>query len=166
MQVHARRVGLIALVLGVALLSAGRQASAQAQQANPFIGVWELDRFKSVYDPIATQPQKQVLTIVATANAGEFRSTTRTWRGEVAADVTYTAKFDGAEYPTGAPQTTVSFKRVNATTVERTAKLFGEVAETATWTVAPDGKMLTITRKGTDTNGNPYSSTAIFTKVG
>jgi hypothetical protein len=164
MHGNGRRVARIALALGIILLSAGRLASAQAQAANPFIGVWELDRFKSVYDPITTQPERRILTLEATATPGEFKSTTRTWRNSVAADVSYTAKFDGAEYPTGAPQTTVSFKRVNANTVERTAKLMGQVRETATWTVSPDGKMLTITTKGTDTENNPYSSTQIYAK--
>lgn len=164
MQVHVRRIGLVALVFaGVALFSAGRP-SAQAQAGNPFVGVWELDRFKSVYEPITTAPQKQIFTVAATATAGELSFRTRTWRGEVASDTTYNAKFDGMDYPTSAPQTLVSFKRVNANTVERTAKLFGEVAETATWTVSQDGKMLTITRKGTDTTGTPFSSTALYNK--
>ena len=164
MSRYPRRAVVIALAFGVILLAAGRQASAQAQGANPFVGVWELDRFKSAYDPITTQPERRILTLEATANAGEFKSTTRTWRNSVAADVSYTAKFDGAEYPTGAPQTTVSFKRVNASTVEQTARLLGQVRETATWTLSPDGKMLTITTKGTDTNDNPYSSTQIYAR--
>ena len=165
MHRYVRRAALIACSLGLLLCAAGRQVSAQAQNANPFVGVWELDRFKSVYDPITTQPERRILTIEATAAAGEFKSTTRTWRNSVAADVSYTAKFDGAEYPTAAPQTTVSFKRVNANTVERTAKLMGQVRETATWTLSADRKMLTITTKGTDTNDNPYSSTQMYART-
>jgi hypothetical protein len=163
-MLQARRTGLVALLVGLVLLAAGRPLLAQAQ-ANPFVGVWELDRFKSEYDPIATAPQKQIVTIAATANAGEFSFRTRTWRAEVASDTTYNAKFDGADYPTSAAQTLVSFKRVNASTIERTAKLFGEVAETATWTVSADGKQLTIKRKGTDTTGMPFSSTALYIKT-
>jgi hypothetical protein len=157
------RTGLFALALGLALLSTG-QATAQAQ-ASPFAGTWELDRFKSEYTPIDTAPQKQIMTIAPTANAGEFTFRTQTWRGEVANATTYTAKFDGADYPTSAAQTLISFKRVNANTVERTAKLFGEVAETATWSVSADGKQLTIKRKGTDTAGTAFSSTALYNKT-
>ena len=164
MQLQARRIGLVALVIGIAALSAGQPLAAQAQ-ASPFVGTWDLDRFKSEYDPIGTAPQKQIFTIVPTANAGEFTFRTRTWRAEVASDTTYNARFDGADYPTSAAQTLVSFKRVNANTVERAAKLFGEVAETATWTVSADGKQLTIKRKGTDTTGMPFSSTALYNKA-
>ena len=163
-MLQARRTGLVALVIGLAMLSTAPPIAAQAP-ASPFAGTWELDRFKSEYEPIATAPQKQIFTITATANAGEFTFRTRTWRNEVASDTTYNAKFDGADYPTSAAQTLVSFKRVNANTVERTAKLFGEVAETATWAVSVDGKQLTITRKGTDTTGMPFSSTALYNKA-
>jgi hypothetical protein len=134
-----------------------------AQGANPFVGVWELDRFKSVYDPIATAPERRILTLEAAGD--QIKSTTRTWRNAVANDVTYTAGFDGKEYPTAAAGTTVAFKRVNPRTVERTATLQGKVAETATWVVSADGKTLTITTKGTDTTGTPYSSTQIYTKT-
>lgn len=162
MQVHARRIGSIALFLGVALLSAGRHGSAQA---NPFVGVWELDRFKSIYEPINTAPEKQMMTIAAEA-AGQITATTKTWRNAVATETRYTAGLDGKDYPTTAARATVAFKQVNANTLERTAKLFDEVAETATWTVSADGKMLTIKREGVDGAGNAYSSTAYFNKVG
>ena len=163
MLVHVRRIGLIALVFGVALLSGGVRVAAQA---NGFMGQWELDRFKSVYEPINTAPQKQLLTIARGDAAGSFRATTKTWRGEVASETTYTAAADGKDYPTTAAQATVAFKAVNATTWERTAKLMNAVAELATWTVSADGKLLTIVRDGTDAAGNNYKSTAYFNKIG
>ena len=154
-----RRAHVMLAVVG--LLLSG--APTFAQGANPFAGVWELDRFKSVYDPITTAPERRILTLEGAGD--QIKSSTRTWRNAVANDVTYTAGFDGKEYPTGAAGTTVSFKRVNPTTVERTAKLMGTVAETATWSVSADGKMLTIKTKGTDTAGTAYSSTQIYTKT-
>ena len=121
MQVHARRIGLFVLVFGIAFLSAGREVAAQA---NPFLGQWELDRFKSVYEPITTAPEKQIVTIAnATAAAGQITVTTRTWRNAVANETSYTVGLDGKDYPTSAANTAVAFKRVNANTLERTAKL-------------------------------------------
>lgn len=159
---HARRFGLLVLVLGMVLLPAARQV--MAQQNSPFYGTWELDRFNSVFEPITTAPQKQIMTL-APAPMNQFTATTRTWRGEVANETAYTAAADGRDYPTTAAGATVAFKMVNNTTWERTAKLRGEVAETATWEVSADGKMLTIKRQGTDALGNMYSSTAYYTKV-
>jgi hypothetical protein len=150
----------VALVLGAILVAAG---PASAQGGGTFAGVWELDRFKSVYEPISTAPERRILTLEATPDG--IKSTTRTWRNSVAADVTYTAGFDGKDYPTAAAGATVSFKRVNATTVERTAKLNGAVAETQTWSVSPDRKTLTIKAQGTDAAGTPFSSTQIYTRT-
>lgn len=159
---QARRVALVAFA-GLIAVSSVAPPLARAQ-GSPFAGVWELDRFKSVYEPISTAPQKQIVTIAPTANAGEFSFRTRTWRGEVASDTTYSARFDGKDYATSAPGATVAFKQVNATTIERTAKLRGDVAETATWSVSADGKTLTIKREGVDTGGEPFSSTALYMK--
>jgi hypothetical protein len=96
----------------------------------------------------------------------QFTAATRTWRGEVANETSYTAATDGRDYPTTAAGATVAFKAVNANTWERTAKLRDEVAETATWSVSADGKELTIKREGVDAGGNAYSSTAYYSKVG
>jgi hypothetical protein len=161
MQVHFHRTRLATLVVGVLMLATGRAGVAQA--ANPFVGAWELDRFKSVYEPITMAPERRILTLEASGDG--IKSTTRTWRNAVAADVTYTAGFDGKDYPTAAAGATVAFKRINPTTVERTAKLNGTVAETQTWSVSADGKTLTIKAEGTDTAGNAFSSTQIYTRT-
>jgi hypothetical protein len=159
MQAQVRALPTIMLALSVLVLAG---AEAIAQGTNSFAGVWELDRFKSVYDPISTAPERRILTLEASGDG--IKSTARTWRNSVAADVSYTAGFDGKDYPTAAAGATVSFKRVNATTVERTAKLNGQIRETQTWSVSPDGKTLTIKAEGTDAEGTPFSSTQIYTK--
>jgi hypothetical protein len=161
MQAHTRTARLFALAL-YALLFSGI-TPAVAQSAKPFLGVWELDRFKSVYEPISTAPERRILTLEASGDG--VKSTTRTWRNAVAADVTYTAGFDGKDYATAAAGATVAFKLINPTTVERTAKLNGELRETQTWSVSSDGKTLTIKAQGTDAAGEAFSSTQIYTRT-
>lgn len=58
----------------------------------------------------------------------------------------YTAKFDGNDYPfKGAYGTdAVSLKRINARTIEETDKLKGKAQDTQTMTVSPDGKTMTV----------------------
>jgi hypothetical protein len=158
MQVRLRAVRLATLAGAALLLCSASPAFGQAAKA--FAGTWELDRFKSTYDPISTAPERRILTLEATADG--IKSTTRTWRNAVANDVTYTAGFDGKDYPTAAAGATVAFKVLNPTTVERTAKLKGTVAETQTWSVSADGKALTINAQGTDAGGNAFSSTQIY----
>ena len=143
------------VTLGFALLmlmAAPRLAQAQAS----FAGTWELDRFKSVYEPATTQPQRRVLTLETKGE--DIVSKAQTWRGDAVNEVTITAKLDGKEYPVPNQPATVAFKRSNPTTIVRTAHLNGKLSETQTWAVSADGKVLTITSEGTDAQGTPIKS--------
>jgi len=48
----------------------------------------------------------------------------------------YEARFDGGEYPTGAPGRTVSLKLIDENTIEQTEKLDGKIVRTARMTVS------------------------------
>ncbi len=58
----------------------------------------------------------------------------------------YTAKFDGADYPVKGTyaNNTVSLKRINDHTIEETDKRDGTVTDVVTMTVSPNGKAITI----------------------
>jgi hypothetical protein len=127
---------------------------AQAQAS--FAGTWELDRFKSVYEPVATQPQRRVVTLEVKGD--DIVSRAQTWRGDAVNEVVITAKLDGKEYPVPNQPATVAFKRSNPTTIVRTAMLNGKLSETQTWTLSADGKVLTITSEGTDAAGTAIKS--------
>jgi len=66
----------------------------------------------------------------------------------------YTAKFDGNDYPAKGAYTfnSVSLKRIDAHTIEETDKRGGTVVEVSKMTVSPDGKKMTVvaTNKLTD----------------
>ena len=149
------------VIFGVALLMltlAAREARAQAS----FAGTWELDRFKSAYEPATTQPQRRVLTL--DVKGEDIVSKAQTWRGDAVNEVTITAKLDGKEYPVPNQPATVAFKRSNPTTIVRTAHLNGKLSETQTWAVSADGKVLTITSEGTDAQGTPIKSKQHYDK--
>ena len=149
------------LVGGLVLLAlAALPAVAQAQAS--FAGTWELDRFKSVYEPVATQPQRRVVTL--DVKGDDIVSKAQTWRGDAVNEVVITAKLDGKEYPVPNQPATVTFKRSNATTIVRTAMLNGKLTETQTWALSPDGKVLTITSEGTDAQGTPIKSKQHYDK--
>lgn len=149
MKTFARFVG------GCALLTLLMTPSAAVAQAS-FSGTWELDRFKSVYEPAATQPQRRVLTLEVKGD--DLVSKAQTWRGDALNEVTITAKVDGKDYPVPNQPATVAFKRANATTLTRTATINGKPSETQTWALSADGKVLTITSEGTDAAGTPIKS--------
>lgn len=146
--------------VGFALLMIALPVAAQAQAS--FAGTWELDRFKSVYEPVATQPQRRVVTLEVKGE--DIVSKAQTWRGDAVNEVVITAKLDGKEYPVPNQSATVAFKRTNATTIVRTAMLNGKPTETQTWALSPDGKVLTITSEGTDAQGTPIKSKQHYDK--
>jgi hypothetical protein len=137
----------------VALLGSPSRAQAQAS----FTGTWELDRFKSVYEPAATQPQRRV--VVLEVKGDDILSKARTWRGDAVNEVAIAAKLDGKEYPVPNQPATVTFRRTNATTIVRTAMLGGKPSETQTWTLSTGSKVLTIASEGVDAQGTAIKST-------
>ena len=77
----------------------------------------------------------------------------------------YTAQFDGKDYPIkGGALETVSLKKIDDLTFERTGKVKGAVAETSTWKLSPDGKTLTVTTKGKIDRAE-YSNTQVLDRT-
>ena len=149
------------LVGGLVLLTlAALPVVAQAQASSA--GTGELDRFKPVYEPVATQPQRRVVSLEVKGD--DIVSKAQTWRGDAVNEVVITAKLDGKEYPVPNQPATVTFKRSNPTTIVRTAHLSGKLTETQTWALSPDGKVLTITSEGTDAQGTPIKSKQHYDK--
>ena len=142
-----------------------------AQGAASFNGTWALNQDKSTFEPLDTRPTRRVVTLAIKGD--ELSHSTETQRTrfldvepfqEVStARVSYTAKFDGREYPVPNSSAKIKLKRINATTFERVATT-GTASETGTWTLSADGKMLTVTTKGVDGEGTPYSSMQIYDK--
>lgn len=140
-------------------------AAPRRNSSEPFDGDWVLDTFRSQYVPSNTMPYRREMTLVFAGDG--FTHTTSTWRRTNSNDsplvrTTYTAKLDGREYQVTASSAKVVFKRVNATTIERTATADRGATEKATWTLSPDRNTLTIVTTGRDAGGNEYSSTQVY----
>jgi hypothetical protein len=78
----------------------------------------------------------------------------------------YTAKYDGKEYPvTGAPYDSIAIKQVNANTFTTTQKNSVTKYNTRSRAViSKDGKTMTITVRGTGTDGKPLKNTMVYEK--
>jgi len=78
----------------------------------------------------------------------------------------WTGKFDGKDYPlTGDPAAdTRSYKVINDHTTELTNKKNGKVTVMGQIVVSADGKMRTVTVKGTDPSGKMVSYSAVYDK--
>ena len=158
-----KRFMAILAVIVFCLTAAGL---AQAQ-GNPFVGTWKMDPQKSKASP-SPGPKEETRVVETQGDSvkGSYEGT--------AADGSriaygYTAKYDGKDYPLtgmGTPDgaDTLALKRIDTNTYEVSAKRGGIVVMTARVVVSQNGKVTTITTKGTDVSGKPDSSVRVFYK--
>ena len=151
-------VSLVACALAAAVV-----VHAQVRP-DPFAGTWKLDVDNSVFDP-GPAPISRTMTIVAVDNGVSHQIDSMVPLGgmtKTAVNFSYTAKFDGTDAPVMGSSNleTVSIKRIDARTIERTGKTRSVLIETCSMKVSPDGKRLTMMIKGS--GEFPYSSTQVF----
>ena len=153
---------LKSLRLPAAILFMGFALSAQA--ADPIVGTWKLNVAKSTYSP--GPAPKSITAKIEAAGEGEKLTADGVRGDDTPIRVEYTAQYDGKDYPvSGSPMAdTVSLKRLDANTTERTDKKGGKVVQTLTRKLSSDGKTLTVTIKGTDAEGRPINNLAMFEK--
>ncbi|HVO81781.1 MAG TPA: hypothetical protein VMT28_13680 [Terriglobales bacterium] len=131
--------------------------------SDPNMGTWKLNEAKSKLAPGAGKNTKVVyaasgykikVTVEGIDAAG--KPTHNEWTG----------KFDGKDYPVTGDATSDarSYKKVNDRTLEFAAKKGGKTTVTGTVEVAADGKSRTVTLKGTDAKGKPFTSTSVYDK--
>jgi len=152
----------VALALGTALATDVANLAAQAR--DPRIGTWKLNVAKSKFSP---GPAPQSLTVkVELAGKGEKATTEFVNSDGTRTTVQYTANFDGKDYPLTGSQVadTVSLKRIDARTTDRTDKKGGKVAQTLRRVVSQDGKTMTVTVKGTNAQGQKVNNVVVFDK--
>jgi hypothetical protein len=153
------------LILGVLFASAASfMAAASAQVDERAMGTWKLNTAKSKYSP---GPAVRGLTVKLEPAGKGVKLTTQGIGADGKPTATsYTANYDGKDYPlTGSPVAdTVSLRRVDANTAERTDKKAGKVVQTLTRVMAKDGKSFTVTVKGTNPKGEAVNNVLVFEK--
>ncbi len=155
---------IVKTALMAVLLTVGSAAVAAAPAADPVIGTWQINVAKSKFSP-GPAPKADTRIYAATE-----QGTVMTWTS-VGADgkeavVKSTFKADGKDYPlTGAANfDSLSLKQVDDHTVQSTQKKGGKVIGTTTRTVSKDGKMLTLSSKGTSATGVAYDNVKVYDK--
>jgi hypothetical protein len=146
-------------VCGVTLISA-----SLALAGENWVGTWKVNLAKSKYSP-GPAPKSAILKFEPSP-AG-IKLTTDIVDAEGKAFLGgFTSKFDGKEVPlTGNPNADVgSPKRLDDNSYENVWKKAGKVTVTAKAVVSADGKTLTITQTGTDTQGRAVNITAVYDK--
>lgn len=159
MKSRAHYTNSLALLVGVALFAPSHAALGQSK--DPLVGTWLLDRGKSDFTPDNDTLQQRTMIFKAIDKGVQCSIKTESTRGDTS-ESGFTAHYDGKDVPIDVSVLdTVSLHRIDANTVERTGKIHGKVVETATMKISPDGKVLTISTKGS-VDGQDYQSTQIF----
>ena len=145
----------------LSVLSVGQGVMVAQSVSDSALGAWTLNHAKSTFS--GAVPYRRITKFeVVGESIKETIYTMSTDKPSVV--VEYTARFDGNDYPiSNSILSTVSLKRVDDRTVERTGKIQGQVVETETRTISDDDKVLTVTIKGTR-DGTEYSSIQVYDK--
>ena len=153
-----RATALVMIVIGAAAMELA------AQGADPIIGTWELNVAKSKYTPgPAVESQTRTYEVAGKLIKVSSKGVDGTGKPTAAS---WSMTYDGKDRPqTENPNAdTLSLKRVNDSTVEFTQKRAGKVVITGTRTISPDGKVMTITSKGTNALGQTIDDVEVFEK--
>src|SRR5687767_8954700 len=132
-------------------------------QTDSTIGTWRLNVAKSKYQPGPAAVSE--MRVYEVAPGGGIKATfTRVEAGGMKRTITYTAMYDGKDYPyTGSPDAdTIMLKRIDANTVEAVLKKNGKVSLRTRAVISPDGKTRTLTTTGTNAQGQNVNNLMIF----
>jgi len=154
------RVVILSTVLVMMVFSAG----AFGQASDPVIGTWELNLAKSKFSP-GTAPKSETRTYVAAGTEIKASSKGVGADGKPTASQ-WTVAYDGKEHPeTGSPDAdSLLVKRIDSYTTEFTEKKAGKVVTTGTRAISRDGKVMTITTKGTNAKGQTINEVVVYDK--
>lgn len=134
--------------------------------ADNSLGTWKRNTDKSKYNPMPPNPFKSQ-TMVREAADGGVKITSKGQRADgTPVETTYTLKYDGKPVSvtgTGSQFDTISMKQIDANTfMSETRKTGGKYHTTGKTVISKDGKTMTNTSKGTDSEGKPLSFTIVY----
>ena len=133
-------------------------------QTDPFLGTWKLNAKKSKFVP--GPPRKSETRIIVTGPYGMRVSVERVNGDNSAQEFEYTTNLDGKSYPVtgqgpyGADSIAANLSAPN--TIQSTLSKGGSVVATAVSIVSNNGRVLTITTKGTDTQGKQFTNVSVY----
>ena len=153
--------------LGLALAAFAAATTTVSAQSTDAMGLgnWKLNVEKSKYSP-GPAPKSSTIKFEAVGKGVKVTGEGVGADGKPFA-TEYTANYDGKDVPyKGSPVVdTVSLRRIDANTTERTDKKDGKVMWTIKRVVAKDGKTFTATVKGTNAKGEPVNNVLIWEKL-
>lgn len=151
-------------ITALALAAVVTAAAAHAQAKDPVIGTWALNVAKSKFN-LGPAPKSQLRGYVKSGDKIDATFTGVNADGKPM-KIEFSSAYDGKDYAyVGDPNAdAISFKRIDAYTVEATVKKGGTVMYHATRVISKDGKIMTVTQAGKDANGKDSKNVLVFDK--
>ena len=149
------------LIVGAMFAVVTPSLAADKPAADAAVGTWNLNLAKSKFTP-GPAPKSQIRTYLETPQGLALTIKTVGADGkESLAQSTF--KYDGKDYPfTGSPNfDAIAVKRVNGNTVSSTQKQGGKVVGSTKRVISKDGKVMTLSSKGTSAKG-PYEIVSVY----
>jgi hypothetical protein len=131
---------------------------------SPIFGTWKLNVDKSKYNS-GPPPKSATITYEATADSIKRTGETIDAEGK-ATSFSYTAKYDGKDYPiTGSDlYDSVAMKSITNQRSAATLKKSGKVVGHVEWVFSDDGKTMTLVITGKDSKGKASQNIAVYEK--
>jgi len=136
-----------------------------AQSKDPFVGTWQLNAAKSKYTP--GPAPKSATTTIEVAGSGYKFTVHQVPATGATQDWSMTTALDGkpAKITGNNPNADmITYKRVNATTLESVQMKNGKETQRQRLVVSADGKTRTVTSTGVDGTGQKINNVAVYDK--
>ena len=136
-------------------------------QSDPFLGTWKLNAAKSTFDP-GPPSKSETRTYESTGDSYKVNVERVNADGSKQA-YGFSPKYDSKDYPiTGqgpnGADTVAANKPIDANTADATFKKASKVLFTTRREVSKDGKVLTLSSKGTNASGKPFKNVLVYDK--
>ena len=154
-----RRFALVFALVVISVMALTTVAIA----ADKNVGTWKLNLAKSKYSP-GPAPKSQTLKIEAWGDDGVKYTADGVGADGKPTHAEFQAKYNGKDYPfKGNPDADMlSYKRIDANTLEATTTLKGKNTTAIKVVVSADGKTRTVTQTGTNAQGQALNVTSVY----
>jgi hypothetical protein len=153
------------VMTGVFVLATVFAVGTATMAADTNVGAWKLNVAKSQYNP-GPAPTSQAVKIEAWGSDGVNYSSDGMDAAGKPAHWEFQAKYDEKFVPfKGNPDADmISYKRIDANTIDSTTQLNGKVTGHNRAVVSADGKTRTLTQTGKNAKGQDIHNTLVFEK--
>jgi hypothetical protein len=163
MSIKWGRILLAGLALVSLVLAASVTMLAQTQK-DAHLGTWKLNVAKSTFNP-GPGYRSETRTYTPTADGYKFEGERVNPDGSTQ-KYGFTVKYDNKDYPVTGKDPggadTIAVKLVDASNIESTSKKGSDVLYTSKVVVSQDGRVMTITTKGKNPDGEPFDNIQVY----